>query len=175
MSNPTNSAIIGQFSNSRGLQDDFLQLVDPQGGNIFAWIDYQGHLQGAFLSGITTFLFQDMQPALVGNYNSGLSKVLSSTQVAGLYRVSFFQSINQAASSSSTAPDLTLFYTDGGGISRTQTLFFTDSSNSTASISQGDIVIYSQAASPISVVSSSYSSSGVVQMRYGLAIQLDLA
>lgn len=175
MPSPTNSAIIGSFANSRRMQNDFLQLVDSTSGNIFGWIDYLGHLQGSLLSGLDTILFQDLQPALIGNYNAGVSKVLSSTQPAGLYRVSYFQAINQVATVSSTAPDLTLSYTDGGGISRTQTLFFTDTSNSTSSLNQGDVVIYSQAASPISVISTSYASSGVTQMRFALAVQLDLA
>lgn len=48
MSTPTKEAIIGTFINGRNAQDDFLQLATNHGGTVFAWIDYQGILQGTF-------------------------------------------------------------------------------------------------------------------------------
>jgi hypothetical protein len=43
---PTPRSIIGQFINGRNAKDDYLQLADNHGGNIFGWIDSDGHLQG---------------------------------------------------------------------------------------------------------------------------------
>lgn len=48
MATPTKEAIIGTFINGRNAQDDFLQLANNHGGTVFAWIDYQGKLQGTF-------------------------------------------------------------------------------------------------------------------------------
>lgn len=48
MSTPTKESIIGTYINGRNAQDDFLQLATNHGGTVFAWIDYQGFLQGTF-------------------------------------------------------------------------------------------------------------------------------
>jgi len=44
---PTKKAIIGSFINGRNDLDDFLHLKTNNGGQIFAWIDSNGNLQGA--------------------------------------------------------------------------------------------------------------------------------
>lgn len=52
MAAPTKEAIIGTFINGRNAQDDFLQLATNHGGTVFAWIDYQGILQGTFANSL---------------------------------------------------------------------------------------------------------------------------
>ena len=60
---PTQEAIIGTFINGRNSTLDFLQLKDNHGGNIFGWIDSDGHLQGSLLFG-TGVSFVSSLPAL---------------------------------------------------------------------------------------------------------------
>src|ERR1700676_2045352 len=50
---PTKDAVIGTYMNQRRATDDFLQLQNSQGANIFGGIDSDGHLQGSLLSGIS--------------------------------------------------------------------------------------------------------------------------
>lgn len=61
MGAPTKEAVIGTFVNGRNAQDDFLQLKSSMGGNIFAWIDYLGNLQGTFASGLPGGANTDVQ------------------------------------------------------------------------------------------------------------------
>jgi hypothetical protein len=49
---PTQKSVIGQYINGRNATDDFLQLSDNHGGNVFAWIDSTGTLRGAFAQGL---------------------------------------------------------------------------------------------------------------------------
>jgi hypothetical protein len=61
---PTTESVIGKFINGRNATDDFLQLASNRGGNVFGWIDAEGHLQGSLLFGVGGISFVPSVPAL---------------------------------------------------------------------------------------------------------------
>jgi hypothetical protein len=53
-------------------------------------------------------IFQTLNTALVANFNAGAAQTLFTPTTPAMYRISFFQAIQQAATTSSTTPSLTL-------------------------------------------------------------------
>lgn len=115
-------------------------------------------------------VFTSLNPTLTANFNGGSSQTLFTPTAAGAWRISWAQMIVVAAGVSSTFPSLTLAWTDPGTISRTQTLVSTSTTNTTAVISEGDTIIYTNASGPVSVTSASYASNPASTMTYALAI-----
>jgi hypothetical protein len=122
-------------------------------------------------NGVSSEIFQTLNAGLVANYNAGAAKTLFTPTAAAMYRISFFQSIQQAATTSSTTPSLTLSYTDAGGVARTLVLVTSDSSNLTTSApQQGNVHIYTNGSTAVTITSSGYASSGATAMQYVLAV-----
>lgn len=115
MGAPTKEAVIGTFINGRNAQDDFLQLKSSMGGNIFAWIDYQGNLQGTFATGLPGGSDTDVQFNQGGVFggNAGFSYDYSAGVAPALTKIATL-SIS-APGNSDTAPILELFGIGTGG------------------------------------------------------------
>jgi hypothetical protein len=121
-------------------------------------------------NGIPAELFQVLAPALTNNYNAGVAKTLVVPSAAGMWRVSWSQSIVVVDGASSTFPSLTLSWTDVGGIARTQTLVATSATNTTAVTSNGEAYVYSNSSTAIQVTSASYASGTPNTMTFSLAL-----
>ena len=122
-------------------------------------------------NGVPSEPFQTLNTALAANYNAGAAKTMFTPTGAAMYRISFFQAIQQAATTSSTTPSLTLGYTDAGGIARTLVLVTSDSSNLTTSApQQGTVEIFTNGSTAVTITSTGYASSGATAMQYVLAV-----
>jgi len=123
--------------------------------------------------GVTPVYATDSQTALTANYNAGAAKTLITSPTAGsVFRVSGVQSINRAATTSSTMPSLTLSWTDAGGIARTAVLVATSTTNTTAVTTPFSIVIHTNG-SNVTVTSAGYASSGATSMQYSLGYAVE--
>ena len=119
-------------------------------------------------------LATDSQTALTANYNSGSAKTLLATPVAGgVYKVRGVQAINRVATTSCTFPSLTLSWKDAGGISRTQALVSTSTTNSTNTITTFDYTFHADSSAAITITSAGYASTGATSMRYSLGYTLE--
>jgi hypothetical protein len=135
-------------------------------GNISAYVPSSGAV-------ITNTVLPILSPALTANYNAGSAQTIFTPSAVTVLRVSWSQAIVVAATTgaaTSTFPSLTLSWTDVGGITRTQTLVSTSTTNTTAVQSQGVTVIYTNNSGPVSVTSASYASNTAAQMTYALTV-----
>jgi hypothetical protein len=124
-------------------------------------------------NGIPSELAAGLYPNQLGNFNSGTGISLATTTVTSTIRVSFSQSIQRAASSSSTMPSLTLTWTDSAGVSRTKVLVAADSTNLTTAEHDGVAVITSNGTA-VTMTSTGYASSGATSMAWTLAYASEL-
>lgn len=113
MGAPTKEAVIGTFQNGRGFQDDFLQLKSAVGGNIFAWIDYTGTLQGAFATqfaaaGSDTNVQVNSAGLLYGDNNFTWTKGSQTLGVTGLIALTGTQTISTTGPNSLALSNPTL-------------------------------------------------------------------
>lgn len=124
--------------------------------------------------GIAAIYGSTTSTALAANFNSGGAFTVYTPASAGPVRILYWQGVTQAATVSSTAPSLTLGYTDAGGIARTVQLIATNSGNTTAGVvSSGVYYIYAQAGTAITITSAGYASSGATPMQYALAVSTE--
>jgi hypothetical protein len=127
----------------------------------------------AYVPSSAPISFTSLNPALTTNYNAGSAQTIFTPVAPTALRVSWSQAIDVPATTgaaTSTFPSLTLGWTDVGGIARTQQLVATSVTNTTAVISQGDTIIYTNGATIVTVTSAGYTSNTAAQMTYALAI-----
>ena len=149
----------------------------PSGSvNVTFQNDGSGNMS-AYVSGsasvVTNTVLPILSPTLTANYNAGSAQTIFTPSAVTVLRVSWSQAIVVAATTgaaTSTFPSLTLSWTDVGGITRTQTLVSTSTTNTTAVQSQGVTVIYTNNSGPVSVTSASYASNTAAQMTYALTV-----
>lgn len=95
---------------------------------------------------------------------------------AGMYRVSIYVSVTQAATTSSTMPSTTIAYTDGNAGTNTHSTVTTATSagNSvTTTFAQTTYVLYAKASTNITYATGSYASSGATALNYALRIKCE--
>ncbi len=123
--------------------------------------------------GVPPIYFSVKDAALTANYNAGVAKTLVTPTAASQYRISYSQAIVVVDPASSTFPSLTLGWTDVGGIARTKTLVSTSATNTTAVESDGDVTIYTNASTPVTITSAGYASGTAGTMTYALVVSLE--
>lgn len=86
----------------------------------------------------------------------------------GYYRIIWTGCVTTPATTSSTMPQATVFWTDSdsGGTGCSANLGATGGGNSTSTASQGNIVVYAKASTNIQVSTTGYVSSGATAMQY---------
>jgi hypothetical protein len=149
----------------------------PSGGTNVLWQnDSSGNVSAYISSGatvVTNTALPILQPTLTANYNAGSAQTIYTPAASTVLRVSWSQAIVVAATTgaaTSTFPSLTLSWTDVGGITRTQTLVSTSTTNTTAVQSMGATLIYTNSSGPVAVTSASYASNTAAQMTYALTV-----
>ncbi len=94
---------------------------------------------------------------------------------AGMYRISCYASVTQAATTSSTLPNIGVLWTDndsGVALSST-TVTPTNTANTLGAFGTGSIIIYAKASTNIQYQTSNYASSGATAMQYGAHIKVE--
>lgn len=141
---------------------------------------YNGLVVGG--NGIPSILYQSLSTGLTANFNAGSAVTLYTPIAPAQFRISWSEAITHAATSSSTLPALTFGWTDAAGVSRTLNVVVNTSpylfggvvtTNTTAIISQGCIVIYTNGSTPVTATSSGYASSGSVSLQFDLSLSLE--
>jgi hypothetical protein len=134
---------------------------------------YKGN--GTSGSGVPAEYFGALGTGLTANYNSGSPATLVTPAIANsAYRICYFEAVTQVGTVSGTAPSGTIGYTDSGGIARTQQLFATNSTNTTATVAgQGCTVIATNSSTPVTFTGAGYATSGAASLNYELMIVLE--
>jgi alpha-D-ribose 1-methylphosphonate 5-triphosphate diphosphatase PhnM len=144
----------------------------PAGGTNIKWQrDVSGNVSA----------YINVAPELIGNNvdstaqsaNIGTTTLVSSPSAGG-YRVSCYIVLTQAATSSSTLPQIQITWQDfDTGVTKTANVTASGiTTNTIGDYSQGDIVI-SAAAATISYSTTGYASSGVTPMQYKIHIRTE--
>ena len=124
-------------------------------------------------AGVPSEQFAIINTALSANYNAGSAKTVFTPTTNTILRINVFQGTQQAATSSSTFPSLTLGWTDSSGQARTITLITTSAAN-TVNVQQNAVVcIATNSSTPVTITSASYASSGGTAMEYMLAVSVE--
>lgn len=144
--------------------------------NLNQWMDQSPDVRGL---GLPPLVYTDTVDTLTANYKSGAATQVASCTTARsahtcLIRISGVESISRAAGSSSTLPSLTLGWTDGGSVARTQTLVATSTTNTTAVLTAFSVAIAVLTNTNVTVTSASYASSGSPTMAYELGIAAEI-
>lgn len=106
---------------------------------------------------------------------SATDLVASADVVGGIYRVTVYIIVSQAATTSSTLPSVTISWTGGDSVTA-QSVTVTAASpsgNVLTTLYQGSIVLNSAAAAAIQYATSSYASSGGTPMQYALHLRVE--
>jgi len=107
-----------------------------------------------------------------------ISNIFSPLFITGLFRISFYQYVTQAASSTSTLPDLLIQWVDGNsGVTQSQTFVSgSPSANTTTTGFSGSQIIWAQTGSAVKYqtgATTAYASSGVTPMQYSTHIKIE--
>lgn len=101
---------------------------------------------------------------------------LYAVPATGMYRVSIYITVTQAATTSSTMPSTTITYTDGnsGSNAHSTTTTATSAGNSvTTTFAQTTYILYAKTGTNIQYATGSYASSGATPMQYALRIKVE--
>jgi hypothetical protein len=108
--------------------------------------------------------------------NVAVTTIVGASTLAGLYSVSIYMGVTQAATSSSTLPDITIGWTDADtSVVRSMQVTAGNSGNTTSTSTNGDVVINAKAATNITYTiggNQAYASSGATAMQYACHIRL---
>lgn len=141
---------------------------------------YNGLVVGG--NGVPSILYQSLSTGLTANFNGGSAVTLYTPITPAQFRITWSEACTHAATSSSTLPALTFGWTDAAGVSRTLNVVVNSSpylfggtvtTNTTAIMSQGCVVIYTNGSTPITATSSGFASSGSVSLQYDLSLSLE--
>ncbi|MCV9940910.1 hypothetical protein OIU35_31555 [Boseaceae bacterium BT-24-1] len=94
---------------------------------------------------------------------------------AGMYRVSAYAVVTQAATTSSTLPNVGILWTDGDTsvALSAATMTPTNTANAPGAFGNNDIVIFAAASTNIRFQTSNYASSGATPMQYAIHLKLE--
>jgi hypothetical protein len=94
---------------------------------------------------------------------------------AGMYRISCYTSVTQAATTSSTLPNIGILWTDNdSGVALSAVnVTPTNTANALGAFSNGSIIVYAKASTNIQYQTSNYASSGATAMQYGVHIKVE--
>ena len=94
---------------------------------------------------------------------------------AGLYRVSAYAVVTQAATTSSTLPNIGVLWTDNDSnvALSANTLTPTNTANAPGAFGPGDIVISAKGGTNIQFQTSNYASSGATAMQYAVHLRVE--
>lgn len=109
-------------------------------------------------------------------YSADFSQLLHSAlpSQGGLYRISVYVIVTQAATTSSTLPAISVSWKDGdNGQAQTLQLTPSNSGNLLTTFQQGSAVIGVGASTDVTISSSGYASSGATQMKYTVHATLE--
>ncbi len=98
---------------------------------------------------------------------------LLTPSVNGAYRLSAYVVVTQAATTSSTMPQVQFNWTDPDGTAQTYIATSTDSSNTLTTHGAGEILIYAEGGQPITWQTGSYASSGATAMEYAVHVRAE--
>lgn len=94
--------------------------------------------------------------------------------VGGLYRVSAYVVLSQAATTSSTMPSASISYTEAVTGANVQDMITTTATNNTVGLhSGGSVVIQAQQGSNLSFITSNYASVGATPMQYSVHLTVE--
>jgi hypothetical protein len=128
-------------------------------------------------NGIPSEPFQIVATGLSASYNSGSAKTIFTPTAATLLRVTVTEYITVAATTgaaTSTLPSVTLSWTDESGISRTNTMIATSTTNTTAVYFTATVLIQTNSSTAVQVTSAGYASNTASQMQYSLVTTVEI-
>jgi len=125
----------------------------------------------AYVDAHTGVVAADGKSAQTANVNA---PTLYSVPVSGMYRVSAFVVVSQAATTSSTMPSVSVNYTEATTGAAVQDMITqTATTNQVGLHSGGSVVISAQQGSNIGYITSNYASSGATPMQYSVHIKVE--
>lgn len=124
--------------------------------------------------GVPAEYTQEVATAQAANFNSGSAFTLLSAPATGVYRVTVYSIVTQAATNSSTLPSNTVGWTDPtSSITQSFAATATNSGNTTTTFVQNSILIYAKTGTNITLTQAGFASSGATGMQFTIVATVE--